>query len=487
MPVRMKNNALEADQLKGPINRKTAARRDRQKAVARVADLTPIGPMPNDLLPGLTVENVSIGELKLPVRLLRQLGDADILEVANSMRAYRVCHPALIGNNNLVIDGVARIKAAERLGLKEYPCVRLEHLSEAEQRAFRIAANRIGANRTYDLPELKLELDELILEQQPIQLLGFTGIELDAILLPEEPAAPEEADEDPVNADDDHPAITRLGDLWQLGEHLLLCGDAKDPASYARLMGEERAQLALTDPPYGVAVGNIVSTKHRDFLEGGGGTSQPDFENLIGASFTEMRDYLVRGGMLMSFMDYKHTADLINIGKALGMEHLNLITWVKPQGGMGGMWRSQSEFVVVLKRPGEHKNRVQLGRYGRDRTNVWQVAGAGTPGTEARKLLKEGHPTPKPVEMLVDAILDVTDRGDIVLDPFAGSGSTLIAAEEAGRRARAIELDPIYCDLVVRRWERKTRQQAVLADSGDRFSVVAEQRSAESEESGDGA
>lgn len=486
MPVRIKNS-IDADPLKGAINTKTAVRRDRHKAVARAASLSPTNALPNDLLPALTVEIIPISELKIPPRLLRQLGEEDVREVANSMQAYRVCHPALIGNNNEVIDGVSRIKAAERLGLRDYPCVRLEHLSKAEQRAFRIAANRIGARRPYDLPELKLELEDLMLEQQPIELLGFSTIELDCILLPDEPATLQDSEEEMQADGEDTPAVTRAGDLWQLGRHLLLCGDAKDPASYARLMGDARAQLAMTDPPYGVAVRNIVSTRHRDFLEGGGGTTQADFENLITASFTQMRDYLVRGGMLLSFMDYKHVADLINIGKSLGMELLNLITWVKPQGGMGGLWRSQSEFVVALKRLGDHKNNIRLGRYGRDRTNVWQVAGAGTPGTEARQLLKEGHPTPKPIDMLVDAILDVTDRGDIVLDPFAGSGSTLIAAEETDRSARGIELDPIYCDLIIRRWEARTGQQAVLADTGDRFCVVAELRVAEGEEARDAA
>lgn len=174
-------------------------------------------------------------------------------------------------------------------------------------------------------------------------------------------------------------------------------------------------------------------------------------------------------------------ADLVHIGKALGFEHINTITWVKHQGGMGSMWRSQTEFVVVLKTPGKHLNNVQMGKNGRDRTNVWFYPGAGTVGTDARAMLKH-HPTPKPVPMLIDAIFDVTERDDIVVDPFGGSGSTLIACEQSDRRARLIEMDPAYCDLILKRWADLTGQEPERIEEDAPDEIIPARRGDQHEE-----
>lgn len=476
MPVRIGKEVQKPYRTKDAVQETASARRKALKAAAIAEDCGPLTAH-NDLLPELQVTFERINDLKAPVRMIRALSPEAVEQVANSIRELKASDPILIGADNVIVDGVARWKAAQKIGLETFPCIRLSHLSPDQQELFRIAKHQIGANRPYIIPELKLALGNLVLKKQPIQLLGFASAELDTLLMP---SAEELAHaEDDANADDEAIVkarpVSQEGDLWELGDHLLLCGDAKQVESYEQVMGGDRAQLVLTDPPYGVEVAKVVSTKHDDFIEGGAGTSQAEFEQIITSSFTHMRDYLVSGGMLLSYMDWKHVADLIAIGKSLGLEHLNLITWVKTNGGgMGSLWRSQSEFVVALKRPGKHKNNIQLGKWGRDRTNVWQVAGAGAKGTEVSKMLKH-HPTPKPVPMLADAIADVTDAGDIVLDPFAGSGSTLIAAEQTKRRARLIERDPKYCDLIIRRWQDAGRY-AVLASNGDRFCAVAEQR-----------
>ncbi len=465
MPVSIRQS-LDVDPLKPELIKKSAKRRASLKAVATTADL-PITTA-SSLIGDLHFEMIAASNLKLPARTLRKVDPENVKAVEKSIERYSMSRPILVDNEGSVIDGVTVVLAARNLGMEKIPCIRVAHLGSSEVRALRIAINRLGAKRQWDLDELRIELQELAIEDQPIEILGFSAIELDGILIePQELEAPvEDPQEEPTQI------VTVAGDVWELGKHRLLCGDAKAAESYHLLLGEERAQLALTDPPYAVDVGKVVSTKHADFLEGGANTSQADFEHIIASSFTQMRDHLVNGGMLMSFMDWKHASDLVVLGKKLGFEHLNIITWVKNQGGMGSLYRSQSEFVVALKTPGKHKNNVALGKNGRDRSNVWHYAGAGTRGTDAQKMLAH-HPTPKPVQMLVDAILDVTDRGDIVLDPFGGSGSTLIAAHKADRAARLIELSPAYCDLIIRRWQEESGEEARRLADGATFAEAA--------------
>ncbi len=455
---------INSDPLKDAV---TNASRVRRTCLTSTAVLETIAPTPrNNLLPDWELQTVAVVDLKLPARQVRKLNPENVLEAANSISYLGYSAPIIINAKYEVINGVSVVEAAKRLGLLELRCVLLSHLTSPQERVLRLALNRIGAQRQYDMAELKLEFEELIYAQEPIEIGGFTTVEIDVVLAPPLEVVADDAELPLVG-----PPVIQPGDVVLLGEHRLLCGDAKSPDSYAALMREERAQLTITDPPYAVATDKVVSTKHRDFIEGGGDMTQAGFEAMITASFGQARDYLVKGGMLLSFMDWKHCADLVVIGKKVGLEHINTITWVKSQGGMGSLWRSQTEFVVALKVPGKHKNNIQLGKFGRDRTNAWQYPGAGTVGTDARKML-EHHPTPKPVPMLADAIVDVTDRGDIVLDPFGGSDSTLIAAEQTGRIARIMELDPFYCDLIVRRWEQVTGDRAVFEATGETFAIV---------------
>ncbi len=462
MPVTISGDSLNPDSLKPQFQARSHERRSRLRRATLTSAIAPA--LPNDLLPELTIEQIAITDIRLPRRQLRKVGPDDIAEVAASLRRFRVSMPILLGKDNRLIDGVVVVEAAKSLGLTCLPAVRAEHLTEAQERALRIALNRIGQRRDWSVDLLRDELLELEALGEQVKLLGFSDIELDQVLLASVTDLNEAEEE--TEADESQPAVCQPGDLWQLGDHLLLCGDAKSESDWERLLGGEKARLGMTDPPYAVAVSKVVSTRHRDFVEGGGDMTQAAFEELIRASFSNAMSSLVDGGILYSFMDWKHVADLIVIGKDLGFEHMNVVTWIKSQAGMGSMLRSQTEFVVALKKPGKHVNNVALGKHGRDRSNAWFYPGAGTRGSDAQQMLKD-HPTPKPVPMLIDALLDVTGPGDLVVDPFGGSGSTLIACEQARRRARLIELDPHYCDLILTRWSKLTGEDPVLVGGRD--------------------
>ncbi|OAN99209.1 hypothetical protein A8B75_19320 [Sphingomonadales bacterium EhC05] len=420
-------------------------------------------------MPELKLEQISPHELVPPQRRVRKFATEDVLEAVRSIEAFGFAQPVVVGRDgSLILDGELRVAAARWLDLPSIPCIRLAHLTHAEERSLRLALNRIGQRREWDFDELKIELEELILEDQPIQLLGFDGPELDQILSPEadeEPPAPEPlADATPVS---------KVGDIWELGDHRLICGDACQPETLELLMGDDRAQMMLTDPPWNIRVSDIVSTKHREFAQASGEMSAEQFAVFMRSFLEQANIYLDVGAVELVFIDWRQLGLLLNTAADSKLELLNIICWVKNQPAMGSLWRSQHEMVAAFKKPGgKHKNNIQLGAKGRNRSNCWFAAGAGTIGSEARSMLSE-HPTSKPVSLLTEALMDVSDRGDIVLDCFGGSGSTLIAAQKTGRRARLIELDPLYCDVILRRWMDETSEEPIHASSGQNFSQVS--------------
>ncbi len=245
--------------------------------------------------------------------------------------------------------------------------------------------------------------------------------------------------------------------MWRPGDHRLACGDARDEALLGRLLDGETARLALVDPPYNVPIQHNVTTRaHREFAMASGEMAETAFIEFLLQAFQALVASLIQGGLLLSFMDWRGLFAMTSATRQLSLDEMGLIVWAKTNAGMGSLWRSQHELIGAYKKPGAaHINNVKLGKTGRWRSNVWRYPGASSLGSEARAE-SESHPTPKPVAMLVDAILDVTQRGEIVIDSFSGSGSTLIACQRSGRRFRGIELDPLYVDLAVARWERET-------------------------------
>ena len=274
-------------------------------------------------------------------------------------------------------------------------------------------------------------------------------------------------------------AVSRSGDVWVLGPHRLLCGNALDSASYETLMAGELAEMVFTDPPYNVRIdGNVCGLgrlHHREFAMASGEMTDDEFTKFLRTAFERLAANSAAGAIHFICMDWRHMAEMLAAGHAVYSEFKNLVVWNKTNGGMGTFYRSKHELVFVWKvGTAAHVNNFELGQHGRHRTNVWDYAGVNTMRAGRFEELAM-HPTVKPVALVADAIKDCSRRNGIALDPFIGSGTTLMAAERTGRRARGIELDPTYVDVAVRRWQTYTGKFVRLSATGESFDEVEEQ------------
>lgn len=411
--------------------------------------------------------------------------DRQIRQIARSLEAFGLIVPVLIDRNLRVIAGHGRILAARLLGLKEFPAIRVEHLTDAQIKAFAIADNKLTENSTWDEALLGQQLKALaeIELDFSIEATGFEMGEIDVLIEGLDPT--NKGDADVADSIPDQPGmpISRLGDLWELGKNRALCGNALDNEAYSLLMGTRRAGVVFTDPPYNVAIAGHASglgkKQHRDFAMASGEMSEAEFADFLGCVCKLMVRYTREGSIHFICMDWRHLGELLTAGKEAYDEFKNLCVWTKPNAGMGSMYRSQHELVFVFKNGREsHRNNIQLGQFGRYRTNVWHYPGANSfsRSTDEGNLL-ELHPTVKPVALVADAIMDCSARGDIVLDPFLGSGTTVIAAERTGRTCYGMELDPEYVDVIVRRWQVFTGLSAKHASSGRTFNELEREAS----------
>jgi DNA modification methylase len=404
-----------------------------------------------------------------------------VKQIAASIERFGFTNPVLVSDEGEIIAGHGRVEAAKLLGMKSVPTLALSHLSDAERRAYVIADNKLALNAGWDKEILAIELQALVDLDFDVELTGFSLAEIDFVL---DEAG--DADPDAVDAADDlvpgitGQPVTRMGDLWLLGRHRLLCGDTRSTADMDRLMDGARADLVFTDPPYNVAIdGNVCglgSVKHREFAFASGEMSQTQFTGFLSETLGNLSRVMRDGAIAYVCMDWRHMGELLAAGEQAFTELKNLVVWNKTNGGMGAFYRSKHELIFVFKQgTAEHTNSFGLGDTGRYRTNVWDYAGISSIGAGRSEELAM-HPTVKPVALVADAIRDCSRRGETVLDGFGGSGSTLIAAEKTGRAARLIEYDPIYCDTIIRRWERYTGKRAVLASTGAAFEDVADDR-----------
>ena len=372
-----------------------------------------------------------------------------------SIKANGFTNPILVDKAGVIIAGHGRFIAARELGLESVPVIELGDLSDAQVRALRLADNKIALNSGWDVDLLRLELGELASSEIEIDLglTGFSTGEIDVLLSP-----PADPDDDTIPAVKASPS-TKLGDIWQLGEHRVGCGDARDEAFVRMVIGPDRQiDCAFLDPPYNVRVqGHAnVKSKHREFAMASGEMSSLAFRTFLAETLGNCVEISRDGAVHFICMDWRHLEDLRAVGDELYGEQLNLCVWNKSNAGMGSLYRSKHELVSVY-RVGEaaHFNSVELGRHGRNRTNVWDYPSVNTfQGAKRGDLAL--HPTVKPTALVADAIQDVTRSGDLVLDIFLGSGTTLIASERTGRRFCGIEIDPTYVDIAVDRWVAMT-------------------------------
>ena len=400
------------------------------------------------------------------VRNARTHSKKQIRQIAASIRQFGFTTPVLIDEAGTILAGHGRVAAAKLLGLTAMPCLQIEHLSEAQKRAYVLADNKLALNAGWDEDLLAVELGALLATDLDFDLgvTGFSIPEVDDLLAtvtPEEPDDP--ADEAlPATA----PARVHRGEVWQLGVHRLICGDVRDPAVLSTLMAGEQARMVFTDPPYNVPIdghaGGLGRIKHREFAMAVGEMSREAFTAFLQQALAPLAAHSVEGSIHYVCMDWRHLPEILAAGEAVFTELKNLVVWVKDTGGMGTFYRSRHELILVFKHgTAPHCNTFELGQHGRYRTNVWSYRDAPT-----QRAARAWHPTVKPVSLIADALRDVSGRGEIVLDGFGGSGSTLIAAEKTGRRARLCEIDPVYCDRILARWETYATDDATRLEAG---------------------
>lgn len=428
-------------------------------------------------LQSLRVERVPISGLAPSPRNPRTHSEKQLKQIERSISRFGWTNPILADEADRVLAGHGRLEAARRLGMTEVPVIRIEHMTEAEKRAYVIADNRLAETAGWDREMLAIELKELIEIENidlDVTMTGFDTPEID--LLIGELARPYDAN-DPADEfsppDGVLPPVTQQGDLWAIGRHRLLCGDTRNAAHVERLMAGAKARMVFTDPPYNVPIAGHVSglgaRTHDEFAMGVGEMSQEAFTRFLAETLANMAAVSLDGAIHYVCMDWRHLHDLMTAGREVYDSLRNICVWTKNNGGMGSFYRSQHELVAVYRHgKASHVNNVELGRHGRYRTNVWRYPGMNSFGSERDEALAM-HPTVKPVALVEDAILDCSHRGEVVLDGFAGSGTTLIAAERSGRCGYGIEFDPRYVDVTLRRFRKLTGLDPVHEASGLTF------------------
>lgn len=429
-------------------------------------------------MPNLTVIYKDPKALKPRANNPRTHSKRQIEQLKRSITEFGFVRPVLIDGEDGIIAGHGSTLAAIELGMKDVPTVRVDHLTPAQIRAYVIADNKLAENSGWDRELLALELKELSLSFD-LEVTGFEFPEVDLLLGELDPGS-DAADEVPEvgNA----PPVSQVGDLWQIGEHFLLCGDSTKRESYAALLRGEMAQGVFTDPPYNMKIAGNVSglgkVVHSEFAMASGEMSQQEFTAFLATVFGCLVEFSVDGSLHYICMDWRHMREVLDASRPYS-ELKNLCVWAKTNAGMGSFYRSRHELVFLFKNGAAgHINNIELGRFGRNRTNVWTYAGVNSFGKDRDEELAM-HPTVKPVALVADAILDSTHRGGIVLDAFAGSGSTLIAAQKTGRRGYGIELDPRYVDTIIKRFEKVYGLKAKHAQLGANFMEVKDARQAE--------
>lgn len=423
----------------------------------------------------IKLEFLAPGEIKPRVHAYRKHSPKQVDLIARSLKERGCIEPVLVDSQDRIVCGAAVVEAALQIGFNRLPVVRANHLTDVELRAYALAANRLAEYAGYDEELLAQEIGDIteLLADYDLAGLGFEAAEIDKYLgvtSLERDAAAETVPPFMPKA-----RVSAKGDLWILGDHRLLNGDALVPGNYAHLSGGKLAQLVLSDVPYNLGAKTISGNgkvKHEDFVQAAGEMSRAEFTRFLTTAMRCMRDASVDGSIHMIFMSWHYLLEMLRAGAIVYDELKAICTWFKQQGGQGAFYRSQTEFIAVFKNGDEkHINNIMMGRFGRNRTNAWNYAGMNT-ATKGRDELLAMHPTVKPLDLLEDAVLDCSHRGGIVLDPFVGTGSTIIAAHRTGRVGHGMELDPLYADVALRRIRAATGIEPIRASDGESFSEL---------------
>jgi DNA modification methylase len=423
----------------------------------------------------LKITHIKINALRPYAQNAKNHPEKQIQQIAKSIREFGFNNPILIDESGEIIAGHGRYAAAQVLELETVPAIRLLHLNDAQKRAYRLADNKIAENGGWNEDLLRLELGELetICDDFDINITGFEDVEIDVLMDGAEKSADPKTNTVPYVPENE--IVTRPGDIWIIGLHRIICGNSLEPETFERLLGDTRADMILQDPPYNVKIDGHVcgagNIKHKEFAMASGEMKSDEFTEFLRTNFDLCAKYSRPGALHYNFMDWRHMAEILAASNTAFSNFINMCVWCKSSGGMGSLYRSQHELCFIFRNGTEsHINNVELGRHGRYRTNIWQYAGVNSFGKHRRDI--KLHPTVKPVEMLRDAILDVTKRGAIVLDCFLGSGSTLIAAEQSKRICYGIELEPLYVDTAIRRIRDLFGIDAIHEQSGKTYSEM---------------
>ncbi len=437
------------------------------------------------MLNSIKIDYVKIGELREYSENPKIHEEKQIQQIAKSINKFGFTNPILVDEKSEIIAGHGRLLAAQLLKLETIPIIRLTHLSEPEKRAYRIADNRLAENGQWNVELLKLEFSEIeklalnLEDELNLDITGFDFKEIDVLLAKDKPneKADDKLNSVPYVAENE--IVSQHGDVWLLGKHKVICGDALKEETYQRLFHDVHANMVFIDPPYNVKIQGHVcgagQTKHKEFAFASGEMDEAEFTSFLKTTMKNISKYSAEASVHYICLDWRHIYELLSASRDVYAKMLNMIVWCKKNGGMGSFYRSQHELVFVFQNgKGSHVNNVELGKHGRYRTNVWHYAGVNSFGSEQKNL--KMHPTVKPVELVRDAILDASKRGNIVLDAFLGSGTTLIAAEKTGRICYGIEYEPLYIDTIIRRYYELTGVWAVRKDDGKPYNKLLKEK-----------
>jgi DNA modification methylase len=425
------------------------------------------------------LEYIAIDQIKPNPYYVRKANRALRRKLKASYRRFGENAPLLLDKNLAMLAGTQRLEALRELGNTHAWVMVLDHLSDAQARAYAIADNKISEYSDWDEKMLAIELKSLDAISIDFELTdtGFDRAAIDFLF--------QSLDNGDFDGHDEFvqptgPAVSELNELWTLDSHRLLCANSLMPDSYTQLMRGDIARAVFADAPYNLRINGHVTgngrRKHHEFPEGSGEKTPAEFTDFLTDAFRQIGLHSLPGALIYACMDFRHLREILGAIDRVNFPLLNLCVWAKSNAGMGSLYRSQHELVFVLKNgTAPHINNIELGKHGRNRSNVWNYAGANSFPRRGQEDPLNFHPTVKPVGLVADAILDCSDRSDIILDPFIGSGTTILAAERTGRRCYGIELDPVHVDCAVRRWERMSGQHAVNA-LGQTFAEVSRLR-----------